>query len=233
MKEVLPYHVGIIMDGNGRWAVERGLSRSEGHQAGAENLESLLCHIYDRHIPYVSLYAFSTENFKRAEKEVSFLMNLFLDLFQKKLVKLKKLNVQILFSGRRENIPEKVWLAMKKLEEETKEGNRGVLNICLNYGGQYEIVDMTKKIVSLALSGKLKVSDITKEKVEENLYQNLPPLDFVIRTSGEKRISNFMLYQSAYAEYYFPKVYFPDFDCEEFDKAILEFQKRKRRFGGN
>jgi len=230
---VLPNHLGIIMDGNGRWAQERGLARSLGHKEGAKNLKRLLSYIYEKKIPYVSLYAFSTENFKRDTSEVEYLMKLFLTLFKTEADALKKLNVKIVFSGRRENIPDDVWKAMKSLEKDTSEHAAGVLNICLNYGGQYEIVDMVRKVSTLVMEEKLGVEDITKEVVEENLYHSLPPLDFIIRTSGELRSSNFMIYQAAYAEYYFPKTYFPDFNEREFDLSILEYNKRKRRFGGN
>ncbi len=229
----VPRHLGIIMDGNGRWATERGLSRSQGHKAGARNLKKLLSYIFDKGIFCVSLYAFSTENNKRDKKEVDYLMNLFMTLFQKEFASFKELGIKVVFSGRRWDLPSNVWESASILEEETKMGKNRVLNICLNYGGQYEIVDMTKKIAALVLDGELKVCDITKEVVERNLYQDLPPLDFVIRTSGEKRISNFMIYQASYAEYYFPDTYFPDFDEKEFDLSILEYNKRKRRFGGN
>lgn len=229
----LPNHLGIIMDGNGRWATERGLSRSMGHKAGADNLKKLLFYIYEKGIPYVSLYAFSTENFKRDIKEVNFLMRLFIKLFQKEMDVLLHLDVKVIFSGRRDNLPDEVWQAMQEISSKTKDATRGTLNICLNYGGQYEILDMTKKVVALALNQNLSVDEITKDLIEENLYQQLPPLDFVIRTSGEMRSSNFMIYQAAYAEYYFPKTYFPDFNEEAFDQAMIEFNKRKRRFGGN
>lgn len=230
---VLPKHLGIIMDGNGRWATEKQLTRSQGHKAGAKNLKRLLTYIYDKKIPCVSIYAFSTENFKRDKKEVDYLMKLFITIFQKEFLPLKEKGVKVVFSGRKENIPKDVLNAMEKLEQETKDNNQGILNICLNYGGQYEIVDMTKKIVEQILEGKITKEEITKEWIEKNLYQQLPPLDFVIRTSGELRTSNFMIYQSAYAEYYFPKTYFPDFNEEQLDIAILEYNKRKRRFGGN
>ncbi len=230
---VLPKHLGIIMDGNGRWATEKQLTRSQGHKAGAKNLKRLLTYIYDKKIPCVSIYAFSTENFKRDKKEVDYLMKLFITIFQKEFLSLKEKGVKVVFSGRKENIPKDVLNAMEKLEQETKDNKQGILNICLNYGGQYEIVDMTQKIVEQILEGKITKEEITKEWIEKNLYQQLPPLDFVIHTSGELRTSNFMIYQSAYAEYYFPKTYFPDFNEEQLDIAILEYNKRKRRFGGN
>ena len=202
---VYPNHLGIIMDGNGRWAKERGLNRSLGHKAGADNLIKLLDYIYkNTSIKVVSLYAFSTENFKRDKEEVSYLMKLFVTLFNTKLEKVKKNNIKVVFSGRRDNLPKSVLDAMDKTTDDTKNNTKGILNICLNYGGDYEIVDMTKTIAKQVLDGTLKIDDITKEVVSKNLYQDLPPLDFVIRTSGEMRISNFMIYQSSYAEYDFP-----------------------------
>ena len=229
---VYPKHLGIIMDGNGRWAKEKGLNRSLGHKAGADNLIKLLDYIYkNTSIKVVSLYAFSTENFKRNKSEVEYLMKLFVRLFNSKLESIKKNNVKVVFSGRRENLPKNVLEAMDKTMEDTKHNTRGILNICLNYGGDYEIVDMTKKIAKQVLEGNLKIEDITKEVVSKNLYQDLPPLDFVIRTSGEKRISNFMIYQSSYAEYDFPDTYFPDFDSKCLEESLDNYRKRDRRFG--
>lgn len=235
MSEMLniPNHIGIIMDGNGRWAKERGMIRSLGHREGAKNLKKLLYHMYDRKVKYVSLYAFSTENFARDKQEVDYLMKLFVTLFKKELKSLKELDVKVVFSGRREPLPNAVLEAMDDLSEATKNCKTGVLNICINYGGQYEIVDMTKKIAQLVVDKKLTIGEITKEVVEDHLYQKLPPIDFVIRTSGEMRTSNFMPYQAAYAEYYFPNIYFPDFQENDFDEAILAFQNRNRRFGKN
>lgn len=231
-KENIPKHVGIIMDGNGRWAQERGLKRSLGHKAGSENLKKLCMHIYDRGVSVLSVFAFSTENFKRNSEEVSYLMNLFVQMFQKEFLFLKEKGIRVVFSGRIEMFPKIVQQAVLKITEETKDGENGILNICLGYGGQYEILDMTKKIASQVLDGKLLIENIDLEDVRKNLYQELPDLDLVIRTSGEIRMSNFMLYQSAYAEWYFPKTYFPDFDENEFDLAILEYQRRTRKFGG-
>ena len=229
---VYPNHLGIIMDGNGRWAKERGLSRSAGHKAGADNLVKLLDYIYkNTSIKVVSLYAFSTENFKREKCEVDYLMKLFVTLFNTKLEKVKKNNVKVVFSGRRENLPKSVLEAMDKTTDDTKNNTNGILNICLNYGGDYEIVDMTKTIAKQVLDGTLNIDDITKEVVSKNLYQDLPPLDFVIRTSGEMRISNFMIYQSSYAEYDFPDTYFPDFDSKCLEESLDNYRKRDRRFG--
>ena len=227
----LPNHVGIIMDGNGRWATSRGLKRSMGHKAGADNLEKLLHHIFNMGIKYVSIYAFSTENFKREKSEVDYLMDLFVKMFTAKKKIFIKNDLKVIFSGRRDNLREDVRNSIEKLESATKELKRGVFNICLNYGGRYEIIDMTKKIAGLVKEGKLDIESIDEELVNKYMYQELPPLDFVIRTSGEQRISNFMLWQASYAEYYFPETLFPDFDSKEFDKALEEFDKRSRRFG--
>ena len=229
----LPNHIGIIMDGNGRWATKRGLPRSAGHKAGAENLKKLCKHINKLGLNYLSLYAFSTENFKREVSEVNYLMNLFIEMFTNDFKFLIEDNVKVLFSGRREGLPNNVVKAIKKMENDSKNNTGTVLNICLNYGSQDEIVDMVKKISAEVKSGKIDIEDIDKELVNKNMYYELPPVDYVIRTSGEMRISNFMLWQSSYAEYYFPETLFPDFDGKEFDKAIEEFNKRHRRFGGN
>ena len=217
---IIPCHVGIIMDGNGRWATKRGFSRSVGHKAGADNIKKLCLHAADVGVKYLSLYAFSTENFKRSAEEVNFLMDLFIRVFTTEFKVFEENNVKVLFSGRREPLPKKVLETMDGIVEKTKNNTALVLNICLNYGGQSEIADTTKKICQMYKDGLIKLEDITPEFIQHNLYQDLPPLDFVIRTSGELRTSNFMPYQSSYAEYYFPKILFPDFDNAEFDKAI-------------
>ena len=230
--ENLPNHVGIIMDGNGRWAKKRGLSRSLGHKAGADKLEKILDYIYNLGIRYVSIYAFSTENFKRDIEEVNYLMDLFVKMFTKKKKIFIKNGLKVLFSGRRDNLRKDVLNSLINLEEETKNLQKGVLNICLNYGGRGEIVDALKKISTLIVDKKIEIENINEELVSKYMYQSLPDLDLVIRTSGEIRTSNFMLWQSSYAEYYFTDTLFPDFDNIEFDKALVEYQKRNRRFGG-
>lgn len=229
---IIPNHIGIIMDGNGRWAQEKGMIRTMGHKKAIETLRELCIHMADVGVKYCSLYAFSTENFKRDASEVEFLMNLFIIAFQKEIEFLKDMKVRVVFSGRRKPLPDKVLEVMDKIVEDTKNNDKLVLNICLNYGSHAEIVDTTKKICEMYKSGKINLDDINEELFESNLYNDLPPLDFVIRTSGELRLSNFMMWQASYAEFYFPKTYFPDFNSEEFDKAILEFNKRNRRFGG-
>lgn len=228
----LPIHVGIIMDGNGRWAKKRGLARSLGHSAGAKNLKKLLRHIFKRGIKYVSVYAFSTENFKRSKEEVDYLMKLFIKMFKTNAKEFIKDKIKVVFSGSRNNLSEELNNAMDDLEEKTKDFENGIFNVCLNYGGRSEIIDATKKIAKLEKDGNLAIDDIDEEVLDNNMYNRLPDLDFVIRTSGEMRTSNFMPWQSTYAEYYFPDTLFPDFDEKQFDIAIEEFQKRSRRFGG-
>lgn len=226
--EKMPNHVGIIMDGNGRWAKKRNLPRSMGHKAGSDNLRSLCRFIFKRGVKILSVYAFSTENFKRDQKEVSYLMNLFVHKFQDELKEFQKMNVRVLFSGRKEPLPENVWNAMQEITEATKKNTGGIFHVCLNYGSNYEIIDAVKRIVQ----EKIEVEKLTPEEFATYLYQDLPPLDLLIRTSGEYRLSNFMLYQASYAELYFTDTYFPDFDEQEFERAMIEFQKRERRFGG-
>ena len=225
----IPTHVGFILDGNGRWATERGLSRSEGHQAGFDNLVNLSKYIFNRGVKVLSVYAFSTENFKRSKMEVDFLMNLFVKAFKEYAKELKKHDVKVVFSGRRlEPLPKKVIEVMEEAEEMTKDCTSGILNICVNYGGHAEIVDAVKNIVN----DNVKVEDINEELFNKYLYQDLPPVDLLIRTSGELRISNFLLWQLAYAEFYFPNIYFPAFNENDFEDALLVYNKRDRRFGG-
>lgn len=230
MKKI-PNHVAIIMDGNGRWAKEKGLPRTEGHRKGADNLEELAVYILNTGTKYLSVYAFSTDNFKRAESEVSFLMNLFIKMFKSELGKIVKNNIKVVFSGRKEGLRKDVLDAMESISNESKNNTNGVLNICLNYGAQEEIIDATKKIVEDVNNGLINIDDLDKENYFKYLYQELPPIDLLIRTSGEERLSNFMLYQASYAELYFPDIYFPDFNEKEYEKAIDVFNNRDRRFG--
>lgn len=225
-------HLGIIVDGNGRWAKERGLSRSEGHKAGAEALKNIILYLSrEKLVNFLSLYVFSTENFGRPAEEVNYLMDLFLKWFTTVKKEYRKENIKIYFSGRKEYLKPNIVKAMDTLEEETKNNTGLVVNFCLSYGGRAEIVDATKKIVKKFQNNEITIDDIDEKLFAKNLYHELPDVDFLIRTSGENRISNFMLWQISYAEFYFPKVYFPDFDIKELDKALLEYENRDRRFG--
>lgn len=223
----LPEHVAIIVDGNGRWAKERNLPRTKGHDAGFQNLKKLGKYIFSKGIKCLSVYVFSTENFKRDKEEVEHLMDLFVLMFKKDKDFFMKNNIKVVFSGRDEPLPKKVIEARDKLTEMTKNNTGGIFNVCLNYGGRAEIVDATKKIIEAGV----KPEDITEETFKKYLYQNLPDVDLMIRTSGELRLSNFLLWEVSYSEFYFPETKFPDFSSDDFDDAILAFNKRDRRFG--
>ena len=223
----VPNHVAIILDGNGRWATNRGLIRSMGHKAGADTIIKMAEYIFKRGVKVFSVFAFSTENFKRSAEEVNFLMNLFIQLFRDKAEVLNKENIKVVFSGRRSLLDKKVLKAMEDLEELTK-NNEYIFNMCLSYGGQIEIVDAVKRIINEGV----KAEDIDQFTFKKYLYQELPDIDLVIRTSGEMRISNFMLYQMAYAEFFFTKTLWPDYSEKDFEEAVDSFNNRERRFGG-
>lgn len=225
-------HVAIIMDGNGRWAVNRGKKRTEGHKKGAEALREISECIYDKGVEVLSVYAFSTENWKRDKEEVDYLMDLFIKAFKENFEAVKKKGIKVIFSGLRTKLSDKVLNAMDKMMEETKDYTKGVFNICLNYGGQDEILEASKKISKDVKEGIINIEDINKELYKKYLFNDLPEIDLLIRTSGEYRISNFMLWQMAYSEMYFTDVLWPDFNEEELDKALDSFNNRNRRFGG-
>ena len=228
----IPKHVAIILDGNGRWAERQGKSRSEGHKAGLDRLKSLSEYIINKGIKVLSVFAFSTENFKRDKKEVDYLMNLFSSGLKSSIKFFGDRNIKVIVSGRKDNLPKKVINTINTLENKTKNNTLGILNICLNYGGKAEIIDASKEITKDVIAGKISIDDINEELFKRYLYNNLIDVDLLIRTGGELRISNFMIYESAYAELYFTDTYFPDFDELEFDKALDSFNKRDRRFGG-
>lgn len=223
---IVPNHIGIIMDGNRRWAKEKNKKTIEGHLAGANRIISLAKYIFDKGVKYLSIYAFSTENFNRSAEEVSYLMGLIIKFFNERVNALHDYNIKIVVSGLRDNLSKEVLKCIDNVVDLTKDNTGGVLNVCLNYGGRREIVDAVNKIKEANIT-------VTEETFGKYLYNDLPDLDYVIRTSGEERISNFMLWQISYAEFYFPKVYFPDFDEKEFDKALEIYNNRNRRFGGN
>ena len=228
MKDInLPKHVAIIVDGNRRWAKEQGLPTTKGHNEGLKNLKIISKYILSKGIKYLSLFVFSTENFKRDEKEVKHLMDLFIKAFKKEKNYFYKNNIKVIFSGRKTNLPTEVLNAIEEIETATKDCTKGICNFCLNFGGQSEILDAVNKII------KDTKKEVTIQEFEKYLYQELPPIDLMIRTSGEIRISNFMLWQLAYAELHFTNTYFPALTKEEVDEILIEFSKRNRRFGKN
>lgn len=219
-------HIAIIMDGNGRWAKKRALPRNMGHRKGAEQIWKIVKHANSKQIEYLTVYAFSTENWQRPKEEVDYLMNLPIEFFNRYEKEFASENVCVKIIGNREPLSQVLIDKIHEIETKTA-SNQGIqLNIALNYGAKEEIITALKKIVT-------NNQPITVEQVEENLYtKGIPPVDLLIRTSGEYRISNFLLWQIAYSELYFTDVYWPDFDEKELDKALVEYAKRERRFGG-
>jgi len=225
----LPRHVAIILDGNGRWAEKRGLPRLSGHRAGVKNLRRILKALGKHGIEFVSLYAFSTENWNRPADEVNGLFGILNEVVGREARELHKNGVKIKHIGRLEGLPEGVQKSVKKAVKLT-ENNRGMtLAVALNYGGRAEILDAMRRISE----DKIPVRDIDETAFSRYLYTaGLPDVDLVIRTSGEMRLSNFLIWQSAYSEYYFTPVLWPDFDEAELENALLAYSQRQRRFGG-
>ncbi len=231
--ERLPTHIGVIMDGNGRWAKRRGLPRSAGHQAGADTLKKIVTECNKMGIKYITVYAFSTENWKRPKEEVDFLMNLLMNYLLDAERTLAGENVRIRAIGSRSELTEEMQVQIKKTEELTSKNTGIVMNIALNYGSREELVTATKSISEKVKNGELSADEITAEMISDALYTGgQPDPDLIIRTSNEQRLSNFMMWQSSYSELYFTKTLWPDFNIECLYDAILEYQKRDRRYGG-
>ncbi len=229
----LPKHVGIIMDGNGRWAKKRGLPRSAGHKAGANNFRTITRYCSDIGIKYLTVYAFSTENWKRPSDEVSALMSLFKSYLNEALTDFKDDSIVVKFIGDKTGFNSELQELIRENEEESANRDGMVLNIAMNYGSRAEITVAVKKIAEKVKSGELSVEDITEQTVSDNLYTAFQPdPDLVIRPSGEYRISNFLLWQSAYTEYVIMDKLWPDFTKEDMNRALLEFANRNRRYGG-
>lgn len=229
----IPKHIGIIMDGNGRWAKSKNLPRSLGHKAGSDRVIDIVEASYELGVKSLSLYAFSTENWKRPRDEISKLMELIKYYIRTQLAKINKNNVRINVFGDIEPLPESVKNEILMAVEKTKTNDKMNLNICLNYGGQDEILRACKNISKDVLDGKITTEDINKEIFDSYLYsKGQDSLDLLIRPSGELRVSNFMLWQLAYAEFYFSNILWPDFTKEELYKAIYSYQNRDRRYGG-
>lgn len=221
----IPNHIAIIMDGNGRWAKGKNRPRVFGHKAGADTLRKIVKYCGNIGVKYLTVYAFSTENWKRSQEEVSALMTLFKTYINSEKKMLLENKVRFMVSGREEGVSESLLKAIRELEKETSKDYKMTLNIAFNYGGRAEIIDAIKKAREMG-------EEITEENFSKFLYNDIPDPELIIRTSGEFRISNFLLWQIAYSEIYITDKYWPDFDEVEMEKAILSYSKRERRFGG-
>ena len=226
--ERIPRHVAIIMDGNGRWAKKRGMPRLFGHRAGVENLRAVIKACVEFRIRYLTIYAFSTENWGRPQDEVSGLEKLFHEAFTNEFLELRKQGVRIVHLGQREGIPQDLLKEIDEAVELSKTNDRLILSVALNYGSRNEIMHAVRRMIG----DGLKPEDITEQTISRYLFTaDIPDPDLVIRTSGEQRLSNFLLYQSAYSEWEFPETLWPDFGKEQLLEAIFEYSKRDRRFG--
>ncbi len=231
--KLLPEHIAIIMDGNGRWAKKRMLPRNMGHRAGVEALRDVIKTASNIGIRYLTLYAFSTENWRRPESEISMLMKLLVEYLKKEIAELDYNNVKIQTIGDITRLPKWVVMEIDKAVAKTKSNSGIHINIALNYGGRSEIVNVVKKIGEGIKNGSIEVEEIDGSLIESLLYTaNMPDPDLLIRTSGEIRLSNFLLWQCAYSEFWFTDMYWPDFKGEHLLEAISDYQNRKRRFGG-
>ena len=232
-KKFIPQHVAIVMDGNGRWANERGLPRNEGHRAGEAALLDIVAGAIEMGIPYISAYAFSTENWKRSPSEVSFIMRFSTEVLNRQLETLKSWGVRIRWAGRRPKLWKNVISQLEQCERETINNTTCTLTMCVNYGGRAEIADAAATIAQDVQAGILKPSSITEKTFQKYLDEpDLPDVDLFLRSSGEQRISNFLLWQSAYAEFVFMNVLWPDVDRRTLYKAVEEYAHRDRRYGG-
>ena len=229
----LPRHVAIIMDGNGRWAKQHKIQVALGHRKGVEALRAIIRESSDLGIEALSLYAFSTENWRRSPEEVAALMGLLLEYFTSEIDELDEKNVRIRILGDKDGMPDKQRAALINAEERTKTNTGLNLNIAINYGGRAELARAARMLAEKAARGEIKPEEIDEQALSDALYtKGLPDVDLLIRTSGEMRLSNFLLYQCAYAEFEFPAVLWPDFDLAAYHEALDAFQHRDRRFGG-
>lgn len=229
----LPRHIAIIMDGNGRWAARKGMFRGEGHRAGVESLRDVVRICVELKISVLTVYAFSTENWKRPQEEIDVLMDLLVEYLYSEILELHENNIRINPIGRIHELPKKARRALKEAMEQTAGNNGLVLNIALNYGGRTELVDAVKKISQKIKDGVLQPGEINENLLSANLYTaGLPDPDLLIRPSGEFRVSNFLLWQLAYTEIWLTSVMWPDFTRINLLEAIIDFQNRERRFGG-
>lgn len=225
----IPQHLGIIIDGNRRWAKKRNLPTFWGHKKGLDNLKKIAKYAFKRGVKYLTIFAFSTENWKRDKKEVNYLMNLLKNAFSKKYIdEMMKNQVRVNFIGQTKRLPKEVQKKIKEVEKITKSNKKHIFNIAISYGGRADIVEATRKIINKDIESK----DLNEETFSRFLWtKGMPDPDLVIRTGGEKRISNFLIWQMAYSELYFSQKFWPDFGEDDLDKAFLDYSRRQRRFG--
>lgn len=229
----IPKHIGIIMDGNGRWAKAKKLPRSMGHKAGVETIRKILTYADELGVQYVTFYAFSTENWKRPIEEVGFLMNLMVKYFIKETERFKEKNVVVKVLGDISKLPKECVDEIIRTQEETKNNTGIVMNLAINYGGRDEIIKGIKNLVNDCMENKVNIDDITPEMFSNYLYTaGMPDPDLIIRPSGEQRLSNFLIWQCAYSEFWYSDINWPDFKEENLREAIMDYQGRNRRFGG-
>ena len=229
----MPEHIAIILDGNGRWAKKRKLSRQLGHKQGAVNLQKITLEAHKLGIKYMSVYAFSTENWKRPKDEIEYLMKLPKVFEEEYKDSFKEYDIRVVFSGRRDRLSKDNLALIDRVEDKTKNRKGLTLNVCLDYGSQYEITEAAKALAKDVLENKVTIDAIDEAMIESKLYtKHMPNVDLLIRTSGEIRLSNFLLWQVAYAEFYFTKRHWPAFRQKDLYKAVNHYQKRDRKFGG-
>ncbi|MDQ5938575.1 MAG: undecaprenyl diphosphate synthase [Patescibacteria group bacterium] len=227
---LIPEHIGIIVDGNRRWAKKQNLPSLEGHRVGANRIKEIAEYALTRGVKILTIFVFSTENWKRSQEEVGYLFKLFTDFLNNEAENLSKRGIKLQILGDRSKFDDHFMRVIDNAEKITTEADKGLLNLCLNYGGRDEIVKAVQKIVA----NKVAESDITEDLIKQNLYsKNIMDPDFIIRTSGEQRLSGFLTWQSVYSELYFAQKMWPEFSKDDFDLALAEYSNRQRRFGGN
>lgn len=230
-EKAVPQHIGIIMDGNGRWAKKRMLPRTAGHAAGSENFKTIARYCNKIGVKYLTVYAFSTENWKRPKDEVDSIMNL-LRKYLKDSTNFKAENIKLRFIGELSVLPEDIQELIKTAEHDSSEATGLTVFMAVNYGGRDEIVHAVRRVCEQVKNGEIDIDEINEDTISKRMYADCPDPDFIIRPSGEYRLSNFLVWQSAYAEFWYSDVLWPDFSPKDLDKAIEDFLKRNRRFGG-
>lgn len=233
LPSVLPEHVAIIMDGNGRWAKKRGLPRTAGHKRGANNFRTIANYLNEIGVKYMTFYAFSTENWKRSKDEVDTIMELFKDYLNEALDRLNETNMRMIFIGDKSVLNNELKALMEKIEAESEKNTGNVVNLAINYGGRQEITYACKQIAKKVQNGELNPDDICEQTISENIFTSgQPDPDLIIRPSGEYRLSNFLIWQSAYSEFCFDDILWPDFTIKDLNRALNDYSNRQRRFGG-